>query len=108
MATLNKWSGSFCSNIYAFIVSFVKGTIEVELGEPGTSYSSQCKMKYTGRYRYNQEVTGSLQADDNTFVCNIGGMEVKFTVTSRSDKYISGTYSIVSPYDEGTFNLSRC
>lgn len=108
MATLNKWSGYFSSSVYTFIVTFVKGSIEVELGEAGTEYTSECKVKYTGRYRYNQEMSGSLQAKGDSFQCEVGGMTINFKVESRSDKYISGSYSIESPYDAGTFNLSRC
>lgn len=108
MATLSKWSGYFTSNVYSFVITFVKGSIEVELGEPGAEFTSTCKVKYTGRYRYNQEMTGSLLAKGDSFECNVGGMTINFKVGSRSEKYISGTYSIENPYDEGTFNLTRC
>ncbi len=108
MATLNKWSGYFSSSVYSFIITFVKGSIDVELGEPGSEFVSDCKVKYTGRYRYNQEITGSLHGKGDSFECHVGGMTINFKVGSRSERYISGTYSIESPYDEGTFNLARC
>lgn len=108
MTPPTDWSGSFTSNTYSLLFfSLVKGRINVKLGEPDTEYTSNCTVNYTGYYRSGESLDGTLEAKGDSLRCNIEGMIITFKINSRTDKYISGTYSINSPYDYGTFSLNR-
>lgn len=108
MATfLSKWKGTFFSDFYSWIVTLVKGNIEIDLGEDGSNFTSTCKITYTGFYRSGQTISGKLEVDGPNYHCFIDDMDIYFTVNSRTKTEIKGTYSIQTPADHGNFTLTK-
>src|SRR3990170_178694 len=97
LSTGNIWSGKFTS----LSVPVVFGTVEFEL-KPGKSYSTVLNLKYTGIYKMGSTYQIIAQVDGDSVTCHLGDQQIIFTISSRSDVEIRGTYQSTNPTDSGT------
>jgi hypothetical protein len=109
------WEGSFESTRYRPFVGWigrfpkVAGTLIVT--------KNAAIVTYTGPYRWGQVSSMKIDVSNGTGAqpgvgyfkgeCMKTNQVLTFTVLTKTDDEITGTYSSVSPIDDGTFRLTR-
>lgn len=97
LSTGKIWSGTFTSSS----VPVVFGTVEFEV-KPENSYSTVLNLKYTGVYKMGATYQIIAQVDGDSVTCHLDNQQIIFTISSRSDVEIRGTYRSTNPTDAGT------
>lgn len=106
---MEKWKGTFWSTTYSFAYfwTFVSGEVELDLDPGQKEYFSTFRLKYTGKYRNGEQITGNVRVSGSIITLDLEGMMISFMIQSQTPTAISGNYGITQPFDQGTFKLYR-
>lgn len=105
---MQQWIGTFfCVGLFVVTGDSVKGDIEVELGELGTTFTGSFKIKYTGTYLSGEETTGIIKSEEGFLFAKMEDRHILFIVDTSDDKTIKGHYIFSTLHDAGFFTLKR-
>jgi hypothetical protein len=101
---MSRWEGKFSSTVYP--AALVSGDISVNNVDPSKdNYETTATVTYRGVYHLNQSSSVKVFVSGDTMTVSIDSREITFTIATKTDKMINGTYTCKRPYDSGQFYL---